>query len=220
MEYSGQVITYLLEGAAVTIKLWLLTVLLSLPLSIIVALIRYNNVPILGKLLSGYTNLVRGTPLMLQLYIIYFALPLGLNITLEGFTAAVVTFVISWTAYINEVIRVGLKSIEKWQYDSAKALGMNYIQTLWYIVLPQALWRSSAGIANELVGILYNTPLVAVIGLSELLKNAQVLVIRSFNFSPFLILAVFYLVFNNLIIWVGGRIERKLTKFKLAENRS
>ena len=220
MEYSAQVITYLLQGAVVTIELWLFTVLLSLPLSVIVALVRYNNVPILGKLFTGYTNLIRGTPLMLQLYIVYFALPLALNITLEAFTAAVVTFVISWVAYVNELLRIGLKSVEKWQYDSAKALGMNYLQTLWYIVLPQALWRSSAGIANELVGLLYNTPLVAIIGLDELLKNAKVLVVRTFDFSPFLLLAVFYLAFNGLIIFVAGRIERKLTKFKLAENRS
>jgi polar amino acid transport system permease protein len=220
MDYSAQVITYLLEGAKITTGLWLLTVLFSLPLALIVALIRYNNVPVLGKLLTGYTNLIRGTPLMLQLYIVYFVLPMALNIRIEGFASALVTFVISWVAYINEVLRIGLKSVEKWQYDSAKALGMSYMQTLWYIVLPQAFWRSSAGIANELVGLLYNTPLVAIIGLDELLKNAKVLVVRSFDFSPFLILAVFYLVFNSLIILAGSRIERRLTKFKLAENRS
>ena len=220
MEYSEQVINYLLQGAEVTIKLWLITVLLSVPLGMIVALIRNNNIPFLGKIFTVYTNLVRGTPLMLQLYIVYFALPLAFNITLEGFAAAVLTFVVSWTAYINEVFRVGLKSVEKWQYDSAKALGMSYFQTLWYIVLPQAFWRSSAGIANELVGLLYNTPLVAIIGLDELLKNAKVLVVRSFDFSPFLILAVFYLAFNSSIIWAGNKIERKLTRFKLAENKS
>jgi len=219
MEYTGQTINYLLQGAVVTLELWMLTIIISIPIATIVALIRSGNNKFSGKLLTLFTNLIRGTPLMLQLYVIYFALPLFFNITLDAFDAALITFVISWVAYMNETLRVGIKSIERWQYDSAQALGMTYYQTIWYIVLPQAYWRSSAAITNDIINIMYNLPIVATIGLEELLKNAKVLVVRTFDFSPFLLLAIFYLLFNGLIIFVGKKVENKLTKFKLAETR-
>jgi polar amino acid transport system permease protein len=220
MEYTGQTISYLLQGAAITLKLWALTILFSMPIATVVALVRVNNVKFIGRLLTLYTNLVRGTPLMLQLYVIYFVLPIAVNIKLDAFTAALITFVMSWVAYINEILRIGFKSIERWQYDSAKALGMTYFQTVWYIVLPQVFWRSSAAILNEFIDILYNIPIVAIIGLEELLKNAKVLVVRSFDFSPFIILAGFYLLLNSAVMYVGKKIENRLTKYKLAETRS
>jgi len=214
----GTNIAFLLQGAIITVKLWSFTVLLCLPLSTIVAIIRFQKIFLISKLFSLFTSLIRGTPLLLQLYFIYFALPILLNIKLDGFIACLIAFTLSWTAYINEVIRLGLESIEKWQFDSAKSLGFTYMQALWYIILPQAFWKSLAGISNELVQLLYNTPIVGILGLEELLKNAKVIVVRTFDFTPFLLLGAFYLVCNGLIMLVINRIERKLSRFKLSAN--
>jgi len=219
MEYSGQTINFILQGVAVTLKLWVLTVIISLPLSVLVALIRNNKVKIISPILTIYTNLIRGTPLILQLYTIYFVLPIAVGIRLEGFTAALLTFVLSWVAYINEVLRVSLSSIEKWQYDSAQALGLTYWQTLIYIILPQTFWRASGAIWNEIINILYNAPVIALIGMDELLKNVKVLVIKTFDFTPLIWAALFYLAFNNLIIFISKKVEKRLTRFKIAEVR-
>lgn len=214
---NWQTLNYIFQGALVTLELWLLTVVISMPLSIVVALIRNYKVKVLSEILTIYTNIVRGTPLMLQLYVVYFMLPMFSGIKLDGFASALVTFVLSWVAYINEVLRVSLSSIEKWQYDSAKALGFSFVQTLIYIILPQVFWRASGAIWNEIINIMYNTPVIALIGLDELLKNVKVLVVRSFDFTYFIWVALFYLIFNNILILISKKIEKRLTKFKIAE---
>ncbi|MEI7578935.1 MAG: amino acid ABC transporter permease [bacterium] len=219
MEYSIQNLQFLLDGALVTIELWLVSVIFSFIFAVPVAIVRNNKTPVLGKVLTIFTNIIRGTPLMLQLYTVYFAIPILLGMGMGSFLSASIAMIISGTAYMNEIIRVGIRSVEKWQYDAAQALGLNYWQTMLYIVLPQAFSRSVAGIGNEIVSRLYSIPLIAVLGMDELLKNAKVIVVRTFDFTPFLIIAIFYYLFNTLILKIVNSYEKRLTKFKLAENQ-
>ncbi|EOD00587.1 amino acid ABC transporter permease [Caldisalinibacter kiritimatiensis] len=208
MEYIFDVSNYVLKGSLVTIKLYMITILFSIPFGIILALGKVSKYKLINILLSLYTWIFRGTPLLLQLFFFYFGLPV-INITLTPFMAAAITFILNYSAYLTEIFRAGIQSIPKGQYEAAYSLGMDYWQTMIYIILPQTANRVLPPLSNEAITLVKDTALVAAIGMGDLLRAAKQAVTRDFNITPFILAAIFYLIFTSLIVTLFRKIEQK-----------
>lgn len=200
---------YILEGSSITIKLYIVTFIFSIPLGVLCALMKLSKSKMLNGLLEIYTWVFRGTPLLLQLFFIYFGLP-TFGISLSRFQAAAITFVLNYGAYFTEIFRGGIQSIEKGQYEAAKALGMNYFQTMKRIILPQAAKRVLPATSNEAITLIKDTALVAAIGLGDILRASKELVTRDFSVVPFIIAGAIYLVLTWGIVMIFKKLEKKL----------
>jgi polar amino acid transport system permease protein len=210
MEYLIDTTTYILQGAGVTVRLFVLTLVFSLPLGFLGAVGKVSRRTSLTVPLGLYTSVVRGTPLLLQLFFVYYGLPLLIPVLrFDRFTAAVVTFIINYAAYFVEIFRGGIQSIERGQYEAAKVLGMNYRQTMVRIVLPQTLKRVLPPVSNEAITLVKDTALVVVLGIGEILRNSKEVVSRDFTITPFVIAGVIYLTLNYGLVWTFGRLEKR-----------
>ncbi|MEZ7828362.1 MAG: amino acid ABC transporter permease [Brachymonas denitrificans] len=200
----------LMEGAGTTLKLFFITLLLSIPLGLALALLRLSRWAAVRQAVSGYIWLMRGTPLMLQLLFIYFALPFVpvIGIRLPDFPSAVVAFSLNFAAYFAEIFRAGIQSVDKGQYEAAKSLGMSYSQTMRRIVLPQMVRHILPPMSNETITLVKDTALIYVLALNDLLRAARNIVQREFTVTPFLVAAAFYLIMTLVLTWVFQRMER------------
>ena len=200
----------LMEGAGTTLKLFFITLLLSIPLGLALALLRLSNWAVVRSAVSGYIWLMRGTPLMLQLLFIYFALPFVpvIGIKLPDFPSAVVAFSLNFAAYFAEIFRAGIQSVDKGQYEAAKSLGMSYGQTMRRVVLPQMVRHILPPMSNEAITLVKDTSLIYVLALNDLLRAARNLVQRDFTVTPFIVAAGFYLVMTAVLTWAFQRMER------------
>lgn len=212
-DYILNVSGYILEGSLITFQLYLVTAIFSVILGIIGALGKISKIPFLESILSLYTWIFRGTPLLLQLFFAYYGLPV-LGITLNPFPAAALTFIVNYGAYFTEIFRGGIESIDEGQYEAAKVLGMNYKQTMSRIIIPQTVKRVLPATSNEAINLVKDSALVAVIGLGDLLRAAKVAVTRDFSIIPFIIAAVFYLVISSVIVTVFRKLEEKYSVYE------
>ncbi len=210
-----------MKGCVVTIELYLVTLALSVPLGFILALMKTSKVKALRLTISSYTWLVRGTPLLLQLFFVYYGLgivaaehPALSFLAMDAFTAAVVTFTINYAAYFTEIYRSGIESIEPGQYEAAKALNMNSFQTMHRIILPQVVRRTLPPVCNEAIVLVKDTALVAAISLGELLRSAKEVVSRDFTITPFLVAAAIYLLISTLVVWIFRKLEYRYTAYE------
>ena len=211
MDYIISLLPPLAQGSLVTLKLFAITLVLALPLGLALALARLSRWRALHHAVSGFIWLMRGTPLMLQLLFVYYALPFVpyVGIRLPDFPAAVVAFALNYSAYFAEIFRAGIQSIDRGQYEGAKALGMSYPQTMRRIVLPQMLRRSLPPLANETITLVKDTSLIYVLALNDLLRAARGFVQRDFTITPFVVAAAFYLLMTLLLTWVFQRLEKR-----------
>ncbi|MFW5718732.1 MAG: amino acid ABC transporter permease [Halanaerobium sp.] len=212
-DYIINVSGYILEGSLITFQLYLATAVFSVIVGIAGALGKISKIPFLESILSFYTWVFRGTPLLLQLFFAYYGLPV-LGITLQPFPAAVLTFIVNYCAYFTEIFRGGIESINEGQYEAAKVLGMNYRQTMSRIIIPQTVKRVLPATSNEAINLVKDSALVAVIGLGDLLRSAKVAVTRDFSIIPFIIAAVFYLVISSVIVTVFRKLEEKYSVYE------
>ena len=194
----------MLEGANVTLQMFFITLLLSLPLGLLLALARMSKYKPLSLLVETYIWLMRGTPLMLQLLFVYYALPLipYIGITLSDSSAAIAAFVCNYAAYFAEIFRGGIQSIERGQYEASKVLGMTYVQTMRRIILPQMIKRVLPPISNETITLVKDTSLIYVLAMNDLLRTARTIVQREFDMAPFFIAAIFYLGMTLILTWM------------------
>ena len=206
----------LMEGAGTTLKLFFITLLLSIPLGLALALLRLSNWAVVRSAVSGYIWLMRGTPLMLQLLFIYFALPFVpvVGVRLPDFPAAVVAFALNYAAYFAEIFRAGIQSVDRGQYEGAKVLGMSYGQTMRRIVLPQMWSRILPPVSNETITLVKDTSLIYVLALNDLLRVARGVVQRDFTFTPFIVAACFYLVMTLVLTWIFQYLENRHAKYE------
>lgn len=211
MEYILRLLPPLAEGSLVTLKLFAITLVLALPLGLALALARVSRFGALRRAVSGFIWLMRGTPLMLQLLFVYYALPFVpyVGIRLPDFPAAVVAFALNYAAYFAEIFRAGIQSIDRGQYEGAKALGLSYPQTMRRIVMPQVIRRTLPPLANETITLIKDTSLIYVLALNDLLRAARGFVQRDFTITPFIVAAVFYLLMTLILTWVFQRLERR-----------
>jgi polar amino acid transport system permease protein len=210
MDYLLRILPPLLDGAGVTLGLFVLTLALSLPLGLALALARLSRLAALRGAVSGFIWLMRGTPLMLQLLFVYYALPFVpvVGVRLPDYPSAVVAFTLNYAAYFAEILRAGIQSIDRGQYEGAKAQGMSHAQTMRRIVMPQ-VWRISLPpLANETITLVKDTSIIYVLALNDLLRAARGIVQRDFSITPFVVAAAFYLLTTLVLTWVFQRLER------------
>jgi amine acid ABC transporter, permease protein, 3-TM region, His/Glu/Gln/Arg/opine family len=211
MQYIMGMIGPMLEGTTVTLQMFFVTIVLSLPLGLVLALARISRFRALRDAVGVYIWLLRGTPLMLQLLFVYFGLPLlpYIGIRLSDFPAAVLAFVLNYAAYFAEIFRAGIQSIDRGQYEGAKVLGMSYIQTMRRIVLPQVIKRVLPPVSNETITLVKDTSLIYVLAMNDLLRTTRAIVQRDFNTMPFIVAAVFYLLMTLVLTWGFQKLEKK-----------
>ena len=201
------------QGFVVTIQLFFLTLLGSLPLGVLIALGRMSSFKPLQLLMRFYISIMRGTPLMLQMFAIYFApyYVFGMNLTPESkWTATVFAFIINYAAYFAEIYRSGIQSIPRGQYEAAAVLGYSGSQTFMRIVLPQVIKRILPAMGNEIITLVKDTSLAFAIGVAEMFSTAKALAAREANMLPYLLAGLFYWVFNMLVEVVLNFAEKKL----------
>ena len=216
MDYVISLLGPMSAGALVTLKLFFITLLLSVPLGLVLALLRLSKVKAVSSAVGGYIWLMRGTPLMLQLLFVYFALPFVpvIGVRLPDFPAAVVAFALNYAAYFAEIFRAGIKSVDRGQYEGAKVLGMTYGQTMRRIVLPQMWARILPPVSNETITLVKDTSLIYVLALNDLLRVARGVVQRDFTFTPFIVAGCFYLVMTLILTWGFQYLEKHYGKYE------
>lgn len=203
---------FILKGSLISLELFLIVAVFSIPLGILVAVGKISSVKPLRVVLSLYTWAFRGTPLLLQLFFTYFGLPV-MGIRLEPLTAASIAFTTNYAAYLAEIFRAGIESIDKGQFEAAKALGMSYGQTMIKIIIPQAVRNVIPAVCNESINLIKDTALVAAIGIGDLLRAAKEIVTRDFTITPFMIAAVIYLFITSILVAVFRNIEKKYSVY-------
>jgi len=211
MDYILSILGPLAEGSLVTLKLFFITLALAVPLGLALALIRISRFTAASQAVNGYIWLMRGTPLMLQLLFIYFALPFVpvIGVRLPDFPAAIVAFALNYAAYFAEIFRAGIQSIDRGQYEGAKVLGMSYGQTMRRVVLPQMVKRILPPMSNETITLVKDTSLIYVLALNDLLRAARGIVQRDFTITPFIVAAAFYLLMTLVLTWGFQRLEKR-----------
>ncbi|MBL8406005.1 MAG: amino acid ABC transporter permease [Dechloromonas sp.] len=211
MDYILNIMGPLLEGTAVTLQVFGATLVLAVPLGLALALIRLSRFRAASTAVAGYVWLMRGTPLMLQMLFIYFALPFVpvIGIRLPDFPAAIVAFVLNYAAYFAEIFRAGIQSVGRGQYEAAQVLGMSRAQTMRRIILPQMVKRILPPMSNETITLVKDTSLIYVLAMNDLLRAARGIVQRDFTTMPFVVAGAFYLVMTLLLTWGFMRLEKK-----------
>ena len=215
MEYAFGILPYILSGAEVSLTVYVITFIFSITLGIICAVAKLSKIAPLRWIMNFYTWIMRGTPLMLQLFFVYYGLPLipgGVKFT--PMEAAGLTFVINYAAYFTEIFRGGICSIEQGQYEAAKALGMSYAQTMRRIILPQAIKNVLPPMGNEAINLIKDTALCYVISMADIMKNAKVCVSRDFSITGFVLAAFLYLAITFIIINIFRMIERRYMYYR------
>ncbi|HJG30849.1 amino acid ABC transporter permease [Collinsella ihumii] len=206
----------LLEGFGTTIQIFVLTLVGSIPLAVPIALARMSRFVPLRALARVYISVLRGTPLMLQMFAIYFApyYVFGIELTTDSkWQACIVAFIVNYAAYFAEIYRSGIQSIPRGQYEAAEVLGYSRMQTFVRIVLPQVVKRILPAMGNEIITLVKDTSLAFAIGVAEMFSTAKALVASQVSMVPFAISAAFYWVFNFLVEIVIGFVEKKLNYY-------
>ena len=201
------------QGFIVTLQIFFLTLLGSLPLGVVVALARMSRVKPIAWIMKFYISVMRGTPLMLQMFFIYFApyYIFGIPLSMESkFSATIIAFIVNYAAYFAEIYRSGIQSIPRGQYEAAEVLGYSRFQTFMKIVLPQVIKRILPAMGNEVITLVKDTSLAFAIGVAEMFSTAKALVASQVSMLPFVFAAVFYWVFNFVVEVVLGRVEKKM----------
>ncbi len=210
----------LLEGFLGTIKLFALTLLFSLPLGLIISLGSMSKARVIRYPIRFIIWIVRGTPLMLQLLIIYYGPGIFLHINLWGsdtsgrFIAALVAFVFNYACYFSEIYRGGIQSIPVGQYEAGQVLGLSRSQIFFKIILLQVIKRIVPPISNEVITLVKDTSLARVIAVYEIIWNGQAFIKSSGIIWPLFYTGAFYLIFSGLLTLLFGYIEKKLSYFK------
>lgn len=203
-------------GCVLTIKLFVVTFFLSVPLGLILTFLYTTKNKVVNGVVGLYILIMRGTPLLLQIFFVYFGLPympvIGKYLTIsDRFTAGAIAFILNYAAYFAEIFRGGLLSVDKGQYEAAKVLGMTDMQTRFKIVLPQMFRIALPSVSNEAIVLLKDTALITAIGLSDLLKVTKTIVNRTTNVSAFAVAAIFYLVLSYVLTIVFKKLEKKFS---------
>ena len=204
------------EGLGKTCAIFFLTLLFSLPLGMLVALLRMSR----NKAVSGVTrfciSILRGTPLMLQLLAVTYGpyYLFGLNVSRNKLIPVIIAFSINYAAYFAEIYRGGIESIPAGQYEAAEVLGYSRFQTFMRIILPQVIKRIMPSITNEVVTLVKDTSLAFTVSYQEMFTIGKQIANSQTSFMPFLVAGVFYYVFNAVVDWVMGRIEKKLDYYR------
>ncbi|MDP9700335.1 amino acid ABC transporter permease [Paenibacillus polysaccharolyticus] len=214
MDSSWQVILdalpLLLEGTVVTLKIVVISLIFAMVIGLISGLMSTSLNRLLRLVASLYVDIIRGTPLLVQVYFIYFGLPVFLDMRIPAMTAGIIAISLNAGAYISEIFRAGIESIGKGQHEAARSLGLSRFKTMWLVVLPQATRRMIPTFVNQFIITIKDTSLLSAIGIAELTQSGEIIV--SANFRAFEIwgtVGVFYLIIIVLLSRASRFIERR-----------
>ena len=204
------------EGMLRTFIIFILTVAGSLPLGMIVALLRKSRFMLVRQLIGGYISIIRGTPLMLQLLVWYFGPFYLFQMDIGGwrFPALIIGFIVNYAAYFAEIYRGGIESIPVGQYEAAEVLGFTKAQTFLRIILPQVIKRIMPAVTNEVITLVKDTSLAFTLAYQEVFSLAKQISASQTSFMPFVIAGVFYFIANYVVAFIMARIEKALDYYK------
>ncbi len=207
-------INQMMIGCKLTIELFIVTIVLSVPLGLILTFLYTGKNRIINKIVGVYILIMRGTPLLLQIFFVYFGMPfipkIGQYLVIsDRFTAGAIAFILNYAAYFAEIFRGGILSVDKGQYEAAKVLGISEMHTKFKIVMPQMFRISLPAVANETIILLKDTALISTLGLSDLLNITNKIVNRTTNISAYVVAAAFYLVLSYFLSILFKKLEKK-----------
>ena len=204
------------EGLGKTCAIFFLTLLFSLPLGMIVALLRMSKVKIVSYVTRFFITVLRGTPLMLQLLAVTYGpyYLFGANVARNKLIPVVIAFAINYAAYFAEIYRGGIESIPIGQYEAAEVLGYTKVQTFLRIILPQVIKRIMPSVTNEVVTLVKDTSMAFTVSYQEMFTIGKQIANSETSFLPFVVAGVFYYVFNAVVDYAMGRIEKRLDYYK------
>lgn len=198
------------RGLTMTIPLTLISFAIALVIAVIVALVQFARIPVLRQICRFYIWVIRGTPLLVQLYVIFFGLP-SIGVNVDAFPAAVIVFSINEGAYAAETIRGALESVPAGQMEAGRCVGMSYIQIMWHVILPQTFRTAFPALGNELISMVKDTSLAANITVTEMFFQAQRIAGRTYQtMALYIEVAVIYLLFSTVLTLLQRFGEKKL----------
>ncbi|WP_078809390.1 amino acid ABC transporter permease [Selenihalanaerobacter shriftii] len=205
-----EALPFLLKGSIMTIKITTIAVIMGIILGVVLGLARVSKNKIANWISKGYIEVFRGTPLLVQLFILYYGLP-SLGINLPPYIAAVLGLGLNSGAYVGEIVRGGIEAINVGQMEAARSVGMSYGQSMRYIILPQAFKQIIPALGNEFIALLKDSSLVSVIAVKDLTRQGRLIISRTYqSFLIFLTVAVFYFVMVFVMTRLVNYAERKL----------
>ena len=216
-EYLMQFVPFMLKSTGMVIKIFALTLVLSLPLGLPVALGSNSKIKPISWLCKAYVFIFRGTPLMLQLWFFYFFFPFVFNVQISAFASVIVAFVLNYGAYFAEIYRGGINSVDSGQHEAAFALGLSNRQTMLDIILPQTMKAALPPIVNEAITLVKDTALASVLPIIELMKATNSCVNRLTDLSPFFFAAILYLLMTFVLTVIAGKLEKHFSRYDRKE---
>ncbi|HEM3173315.1 TPA: amino acid ABC transporter permease [Streptococcus suis] len=213
MDYVLEVLPSLLNGASISLQVFFLVLILSLPLGAILAFLMQIKFKPLQWLLHFYVLIMRGTPLLLQLIFVYYVLP-SVGITFDRMPAVILAFTLNYAAYFSEIFRGGIEAIPKGQYEAAKVLKFTPVQTIRYIVLPQVVKIVLPSVFNEVMTLVKDTSLVYALGVSDLLLASRTAANRDASLAPMFIAGAIYLLMIGAVTLVSKQVEKKFDYYR------
>ena len=202
------------DGFANTLTIFFLTLIFSIPLGMVIALLRMSKRRIISVPVSLYILVMRGTPLMLQIFAIYFAIPMLFHQNLDRMAATILAFSINYAAYFAEIFRGGIMSIPVGQHEASKVLGLTKMQTFFHVVLPQVIKRVLLPVSNEVITLVKDTSLANIIAVSELFRAAKNEASRTASIEPLFVAGLFYLLMNGVVTLVFSYLTRHYEYYK------
>ena len=200
-------------GVRVTIPLTAIAFSAAMVIAVAVALVQFANIPIAKQLCRFYIWVFRGTPLLVQLFVVFFGLP-DVGIRLEAFPAAAIVCALNEGAYASEIVRAALEAVPVGQLEAGYCVGMSYIQTMRRIILPQAMRTAVPSLANSLISMMKDTSLAFSIALVEMFATTKMIAANNWIVLPLYLEAGFiYLMMSTVLTWVQGRLEKKLSSY-------
>jgi len=205
------------EGLGKTSAIFFLTLLFSMPLGMIVALLRMSKSKVVSAATRFVISIIRGTPLMLQLLAVTYGpyYLFGFSVSRNKLIPVVIAFAINYAAYFAEIYRGGIESIPKGQFEAAQVLGYTKTQTFLKIIIPQVIKRIMPSVTNEVVTLVKDTSLAFTVSYQEMFTIGKQIANSQTSFLPFLVAGVFYFAYNSIVDFVMGRIEKRLDYYKI-----
>ena len=209
-----QLVASMRDGMASTLTIFAATLIFSIPLGMVLALLRMNRHRAVNMPVALYILVMRGTPLMLQIFAIYFAVPMLLGSNLDRMAATILAFSLNYAAYFAEIFRGGMMSIPVGQHEAGQVLGMTRMQTFFHVVLPQVAKRVLLPVSNEVITLVKDTSLANVIAVGELFRAAKNESSRTASVEPLFVAGLFYLLMNGVVTLFFSFLNRRMAYYK------
>lgn len=209
-----RLMTSMQDGLTHTLLIFSTTLLFSIPLGMVVALLRMHRSRLIRVPVSLYILVMRGTPLMLQIFALYFAIPMLLGCTLDRMTATILAFSINYAAYFAEIFRGGMMSLPAGQREACQVLGLTRVQGFFHVTLPQVIKHVLLPVSNEVITLVKDTSLANVIAVGELFRAAKNEASRTASIEPLFVAGLFYLLMNGAVTLVFGMLNRRMAYYK------